>query len=70
MKTMKLGDSVIRVKDEEVKKKLSDGYSYCPKGEWKKIHGRKAVLKEKAEEVVQKKEERSAKLKEKANGKG
>lgn len=51
MKTMKKGDSVIRVKEEEINKKLSEGYFYCPKLDWKAINSRSAKLKEKAEEL-------------------
>lgn len=36
MKTMKLGDSIIRVSEEQTNVKLKLGYSFCPKELWKK----------------------------------
>ena len=38
MKTMRNGDSVIRVKEKEVDAKLAAGYKYCPKKAWKDIN--------------------------------
>jgi hypothetical protein len=36
MKTMKLGDIIKRVKEDEVADKLKFGWVYIPKSEWKK----------------------------------
>jgi len=35
MKTMKKGDSIVRVTDKEADDKLRFGWSFCPKNEWK-----------------------------------
>lgn len=35
MKTMKKSDEVVRVSENEVKKNLVAGYSFCNKSEWK-----------------------------------
>lgn len=35
MKTMKRGDEIVRVKESEVKSKLTQGFDYCKKSEWK-----------------------------------
>jgi len=45
MKTMKKGDEMVRVKDPEVKAKLADGWAFCKKELWKKIHGKKQASK-------------------------
>lgn len=36
MKTMKLGDSFIRIAEKDVKTRINGGWNYCPKSEWKK----------------------------------
>jgi hypothetical protein len=36
MKTMKLGNEIIKVKNTAVDGYLSKGWSYCPRSEWKK----------------------------------
>lgn len=36
MKTMKLGDQIRRVKEEQVAMYLANGWNYCPRSEWKK----------------------------------
>jgi hypothetical protein len=35
MKTLKLNNTIVRVKDKDVDKFLSIGYKYVPKSEWK-----------------------------------
>jgi len=35
MKTMKLNDSIRRVKEDDTKSMLNSGWSFCPKKEWK-----------------------------------
>ena len=35
MKTMKRGDEIIRVHEEQVNAKLAQGFEYCKKSEWK-----------------------------------
>jgi hypothetical protein len=62
MKTMKLGDTLIRVGDKDAESYRAKGYKYCPKKEWKeKIRDvRKAEIAaeraEKAKETTEKKE--------------
>ena len=53
MKTLKKGDKIVRVKDNETTRFLADGYSFCPKSEWKKTRGTKKedVVSEKTEDV-------------------
>ena len=35
MKTMKLGDTIKRVKDKEATEMVKTGWNYIPKSEWK-----------------------------------
>lgn len=46
MKTMKKGDTIVRIKDKNCNTHLKMGYEYIPKSEWKKI--RKEVKEVKA----------------------
>lgn len=46
MKTLKKNDSVIRVSEKEVDKKLKEGFTFCPKSEFKML---KQKRKEKTE---------------------
>ena len=39
---MKLGDSVIRVSEEQADARVAAGYKFCPKSEWKKQRGKSA----------------------------
>ena len=41
MKTMKMSGEVSRVAENRVAGKIKDGWNYCPKSEWKKIHNPK-----------------------------
>lgn len=53
MKTMKLGNELpIRVKEDDVIRKLADGYKFCPRSEWKKFV-RDDNKNEKKEKVVE-----------------
>jgi hypothetical protein len=68
MKTMKKGDEVIRVSEENVASKLSSGYAFCNKGEWKKLHpGRvkKAEPKVVQEKVKEKKDQKHSNYRDK-----
>lgn len=50
MKTMKLGDTIKRVKDKEVTEMLKTGWNYITKSEWKeKVRVVKAEKKKKKE---------------------
>mgnify|MGYP005847196297 CR=1 FL=1 len=64
MKIMKLGEEIRKVKEEQVNNYLSDGWSYCPRSEWK-TKVRDPELKSK--KVEEKKEEGEGKQKEKKN---
>tara|TARA_R100000005_G_scaffold67344_1_gene35479 strand:- start:531 stop:716 length:186 start_codon:yes stop_codon:yes gene_type:complete len=35
MKTMRKGDTIVRAEEQQVNHYLRNGYSYCPKNEWK-----------------------------------
>ena len=35
MKTMRKGDTIVRAEEQQVNQYLRNGYSYCPKNEWK-----------------------------------
>jgi len=35
MKTMKLGEEIRKVKEEQVNSYLENGWNYCPRSEWK-----------------------------------
>lgn len=38
MKTMKLKDGApVRVKESDVNRQLKQGYTFCPKADWKKL---------------------------------
>ena len=64
MKTMKKEGSTIRVKEDDVKKKLSEGYFFCPKKEWKDTRGHKETPKEDPKESIEKdKKEKKSKKK-------
>lgn len=55
MKTLKIGAEIVRKKDEEAEELVGSGKAkYCPKSEYKKLHGKKAaqVSTKKAEKEV------------------
>ena len=35
MKTMRKGDTIVRAEEQQINHYLKNGYSYCPKSEWK-----------------------------------
>ena len=35
MKTMRKGDTIVRAEEQQINHYLKNGYSYCPKNEWK-----------------------------------
>ena len=35
MKTMRKGDTIVRAEEQQVNHYLRNGYTYCPKNEWK-----------------------------------
>jgi uncharacterized protein (DUF2249 family) len=58
MKTMKLGDSIKRVSEKDAEPLRNQGWSYCPKSEWKeKVRGefKPKVTKETKEKKSKKK---------------
>lgn len=59
---MKLGDSIIRVSEEQTNAKLAAGYKYCPRSEWKKIRdaGKKAAKDAEAKAKSENKAEKNA----------
>ena len=68
MKTLKLKDKVIRVKEEKVDGFINAGYKFCPKSEFKKLvkpekEEKTTVSEEKTETVKDKKEKISKKVK-------
>ena len=46
MKTIRKGDQILRVKDEEAEKKVNNGYEYIPKSVWKEEVRKYKVKKE------------------------
>jgi hypothetical protein len=61
MKTMKIGDSVIRVKEDLVDSHVSAGYKFVPKSEWKKLRDAGSSKKEKKEPVTEQKQTKHGK---------
>lgn len=58
MKTMKKGDTIVRVKDKESITHLKMGYEYIPKSEWKKERKELKSVKEEKEVKSEKKTKR------------
>jgi hypothetical protein len=58
MKTLKKGTDVVKKSDAEAMDLVKKGWAYCPKSEYKKVHG-------KIEQVFQPKKEKPASKKNK-----
>lgn len=65
MKTMKHGEEIRKVKEDQVKDYLAIGWNYCPRSEWK-TKVRDVMKAEKTEEVVEEKEKKKGNPKGKA----
>lgn len=63
MKTMRRGDKIVRVKENEQYSFLERGYEYCPKHVWIKnvrdIKKKKGEIKEKIQENIQENPEKT-----------
>ena len=62
MKTLKKGSEVVRKRDMEAAKLVGSGWSYCSKGEWKKLGKKSEVVEEVVLEKVDKRTKKEKKM--------
>ena len=61
MKTLKKNSKIIRAKESDVNRYLTDGFEYCPKSEWKQMKNKPKVEVETEDKVEQPKRKKKKK---------